>query len=174
MPYERGKFNTTIPVPNKRGFINTIIGVNDTIFLKNRYQLALDNAHVAVMDQVHYMEENSDNAKEKLNKARGLQRNIEAHSIERVNLYEILNNLLNKETDFEKSMWNITQKNRKVASVNIKQKFDESDIDEIKFDSMLEYLKQYPTYTSKTSFKDILDKIKEKEAELPERKGILY
>jgi hypothetical protein len=170
MPYDRVPFDTTKPISCKKGIVSLFSRINDAIFIKNRYQLELDNANAAIINQVHYLEERSNEAMSKLNRARGLQKSIEAHSIERTNLYETLNNLLNKETDFESKMWQTTQNSNKVTSINIKQKFHESDVDELKFDSMLEYLKQYPTYASKTSFKEILEKIKEKEAELRREK----
>ena len=74
--------------------------------------------------------------------------------------------MLNKETNFEEKMWGKTQAGRKVKSITLKQKFNDSDIDEMKFDSMMDYIKQYPDYASKSTFRKILDKIEEKEREI--------
>jgi hypothetical protein len=167
MGYLRVPFNTTKLITNKG---NILTGSHDAIFLRNKYQPELDNAHAAIVNQVHYVEERSNEAKELFNKAQGLKRNIEAHISERGSLYETLGNLLNKETNFEFEMWRTTQQNNKVTQLNIKQKFSDSDVDEMRFDSMLEYLKQYPTYASKTTFKDIIDKIQAKEGEIRKEK----
>ncbi len=163
MGYKQAPFNTTKLIKSKG---NPLTGSNDAIFLRNKYQPELDNAHASIVNQVHYLEEKTSEVKEVYHTAKGLKKNIDAHLAERNDLYETLGNLLNKETNHEFDMWRTTQENRKVTQVNIKQKFSDSDVDEMKFDSMLEYLKQYPTYASKSSFKDILDKIKEKEREV--------
>jgi hypothetical protein len=85
-------------------------------------------------------------------------------------LYQSLGNLLTKETDFEKDMWKTTQEANKVTSVNIRQRINESDVDEMRFDSMMNYLKQYPVYASKTSFKNILEQIQNKEKDIRYKK----
>ena len=81
-------------------------------------------------------------------------------------MYTNLSNVLTKETDFEDKMWKTTQVGRKVKSITVKQKFKDSDVDEMRYDSMLEYLKQYPEYASKSTFKKILEKIEQKESEI--------
>lgn len=167
MPYERVPFNTTKLVKSKGSILT---GSNDAIFLRNKYQPELDNAHAAIVNMVHYVEEKTSDAKKVYHQAKGLKQNIGAHLAERSDLYETLGNLLNKETHFEFDMWRTTQENKKVTKVNIKQKFSDSDVDEMKFDSMLEYLKQYPTYASKSAFKEILDKINNKEQEIRKEK----
>ena len=96
-----------------------------------------------------------------LSDAQKFKKDIIADEEEKVKLYESLGNLLNKETNFEKEMWNTTQKGRKVKSITIKQKFKDSDIDTARFDAMQDYLKQYPEYASKSSFRTILNKIGE-------------
>lgn len=167
MKYGRVPFNTTKQIPEKG---NIISGRKDAIFLRNKYQTELDNAHASIVNMVHRIEESNARLKEQYNYAQSVKRNIEAHEEERNSLYETLENLLKRETDFESKMWKDTQKGRKVKSVTIKQKFNESDIDEMKYDSMLEYLKQYPEYASKASFRKIIDKIEEKEREIRREK----
>ncbi len=163
MAFKKAPHGTTRQVPTSGTIIS---GKPDAIFLRNKYQTELDNAHASIVNMVHYIEDENKELKEVYNRAQGLKRDIEAHEKERANLYDSLGNLLNKETDFEKKMWETTQKGRKVKSVTIKQKFKDSDIEEMRYDSMLEYLKQYPEYASKSTFKKITEKIDEKEREI--------
>lgn len=144
----------------------TLSGRNDAIFLKNKYQAELDGTWDAIINMVHHLETKNSELKEVYAKIPAIKKNIEAHEKERTELYTNLGNVLTKETDFEDKMWKETQKGRKVKSVTIKQKFKDSDVDEMRYDSMLEYLKQYPEYASKSTFRKILDKIEQKELEI--------
>jgi len=148
-----------------------ISGMPDAIFLRNKYQTELDNAHASVVNMVHYCEEDNRKLKEAFNKAESLKRNIQAHETERERSYDSLGNLLNKETDFEEGMWKNTLDKNKVKSINVKQKFKDTGIDEIRYDAMNDYLRQYPEYTSKSTFKTILFDIRCKEREIREEKS---
>jgi len=147
----------------------TISGRNDAIFLKNKYQAELEVAWDAIRNIVNSLEQKNTEIKALGSKIPAIKKNIEAHLKEREDLYTNLGNLLNKETKFEEGMWKTTLKGRKVKSITLKQKFTDSDV-ESHYDSMLEYLKQYPEYASKSTFKKITDKIEQKEAEIREAK----
>jgi len=162
MAFKHAEFNQT----QKHEPKGVLTGKKDAIFLRNRYQTELDNANSAVVNMVHYVEEQNSELKSQYNYALGLKRDVGAHEEERSKLYDSLGNILTKETNFEDKMWQTTQKGRKVKSVTIKQKFKDSDVDEMRYDSMMDYLKQYPEYASKSSFKKILEKIEEKEREI--------
>lgn len=165
--YRRVPRDSTKEIPAQGSVIS---GRPDAIFLRNRYQKEIDNTYAGVVNAVHFLEEKNDELKQIFNKSQSFKHDIEAHEKERANLFNSLGNVLNKETDFEKKMWETTQKGRKVKSVTIKQKFKDSDVDEMRYDSMLEYLKQYPEYGSKSTFRKITDKIDEKERELRHQK----
>lgn len=160
--------NITKPVPIRGS--NILTGLPDAISLRNRYQRELDNAYADIVNMVHYIEEESQKFKEVYNKAQGLKQDIKAHEVERADLYDSLGNLLKKETDFEDKMWKTTQKGHKVKTINLKQKFSDSDVDEMNYNNMQEYLKQYPEYASKSSFRKINDKIDQKEGEIRQAK----
>jgi hypothetical protein len=168
MGFERIPFNTTKTIQPKGS--NLLTGRPDAIFLRNKYQKELDNAWASVVNMVHYVEEESQKLRDAYSRAQGLKQDIKAHEAERSDLYESLGNLLTKETNFEDKMWQTTQKGRKVKSVTVKQNIKESDVDEMRFDSMMDYIKQYPEYSSKSSFKKILDKIDQKEGEIRQAK----
>jgi len=59
-----------------------------------------------------------------------------------------LGNLINKKTTHEKGMWSLTQSARQNKDTKIKQKFHKSDVDEMNFNSMMDYIKQYPELQS--------------------------
>lgn len=143
-----------------------VSGINDTIFIRNKYQTELDNSWSAIVRIVHYLEDQNKWLKGVSSSIHAIRKNVEAHFEERSRLYSSLEKLLKKETEFEERMWKTTQKGRKVKSITFKQKFKDSDIEEARYDSMMEYLKQYPEYASKSSFRNITQKIESKEAEI--------
>jgi hypothetical protein len=165
--FRRANFNTTHQISEKGSIIS---GRPDAIFIRNKYQTELDNSWSAIVNMIHHVETRNKELKDVFNNAQSLKQDIGVHESERAELYENLGNVLNKETNFEKDMWQKTMKGRKVKSLTIKQKFKDSDIDEMRYDSMMDYLKQYPEYTSKSTFKKILDKIDQKEAEIRDAK----
>jgi len=166
--FHRAPINVTPQIPKKGTIVS---GLPDAIFLRNKYQTELDNAHASVVNSVHYAEADSRMVKEAFNKAESCKRNIQAHETERVQLYTSLENLLNKETNFEEGMWKETLEKMKVRSVTVKQKFKDTDIDEIRYDAMNNFLSKYPEYTSKSTFKTLLDNIRYKEKEIREQKS---
>ncbi|MBT6774908.1 hypothetical protein HOA91_06075 [Candidatus Woesearchaeota archaeon] len=141
-------------------------GRDNAIFLKNRYQQELDATWTAIINMVHWLERRNSELKKQYSKVPKLKKDIEAHEEERAKAYTNLGNVLKKETDFEEKMWDKTLKGRKVKSITVKQKFKDSDIDEMRYDSMMDYLKSYPEYASKSTFKRVLDKIDKVESEI--------
>lgn len=96
-----------------------------------------------------------------LSQIQKFKKDILADEEEKIKLYGSLGNLLDKETNFEKSMLDKSRAGRTKTSVMIKPKFKDSDVDNVRINAMQEYLDKYPEYASKSSFKKILDKISE-------------
>lgn len=167
MGFKRLEFNKTQKVKEEGSVIS---GKKDAIFLRNKYQTEIDNSWIALVNMIHYCEEESKKVRNAYNEAQEKKQNIEAENEERIKLYESLQNLLTKETDFETKLWETTNKNKKADNITIKQKFSDSDVDEMKFDGMRDYLKQYPEYASKSSFRKILTNIEDKEKEIKKSK----
>jgi len=162
---DSGKNNSKL-IREKTSFSGRITGRTDAVNFKNKYQKELDNTWDGIVTFIHKLEELNRQLKYLYAKIPAAKKNIDAHEEEKDELFTSLHNLLKKETDFEERMWKTTQKNRNIRSINIKQKFTESDVEQITNDSMLDYLKQYPEYASKSSFKQNLEKINEKEKEI--------
>ena len=151
MGFKRADFDKTEQIPE----IGVVSGRRNTLFLRNKYQTELDNANAAVVDMVHYCQEQDDELKQAFNKAQGIKASISAHEKERESAYDALGNLLNKETNFEKEMHKETtgmykelSKNQSTKNVKVKQRMVHSD-NEMNFASMMKYLDKYPEYQTK-------------------------
>jgi len=163
---ERGTNAGSSPKPTKpRGiFKMDLTGKKSAKFLKERYQRKLNQQHKVVKDKRDFFYRMNHKLKKSLSEIQEFASNLEADLESRASRYNSLQNLLNKETDFEERMWKTTQKSQKVKSVTVNQKINNSEIEEAKFDSMMQYLEKYPKYASKSSFSKLLDEIKEVES----------
>jgi len=153
-------------VEHRPSILGRLTGKDDAMFLKNQYQEILDERLDEIQEYTRYLEVKSGELKDVWAKIPAVKKNIEAHEKERAQLYSSLENILTKETDFEHKMWQTTQKGRKVKSITVKNKFKDSDVDEMRYDSMMDYLEQYPKYHSKSSITEIVSNIKQKESDI--------
>ncbi len=133
-----------------------ITGKQDAIAIKEEYQKALDYAHEKVKRNVKHLYEMNHKLKYAKADAKKFKDNMVADEGEKAKLYDSLGNLLNKETDFEKTMLNLSQKGKKATTIKIKNK----DVDDVNV-TMRDYLDKYPEYATKSSFKRVLDRISE-------------
>jgi len=150
--------------------IDTITGKGNAIVIKEEYQKALDYAHNKVKDKVKWLYSMNHKLKDNLALIQKYKKDIVVDQEEREDLYKTLNNLLLKETNFEKEMLKTSQKGKKKTKVTIKPKIKDSDIDDFRINAMQEYLDKYPEYASKSSFKNILEKITEIEKGIKDTK----
>ena len=147
-----------------------ITGKKDAIDKRNEYQDALDYVHKEVKDKIHWLYKMNHKLKYALSDTQKYKKNIIADGEEKLELYAILNNLLVKETDFEKEMFKTSQKGKKNTKVIIKPKIKDSEVDNFRINAVQEYLDKYPEYASKSSFKKIIDKISDVEAGIKKTK----
>lgn len=147
-----------------------VTGKKDAIAIKGVYQETLNQAYGRVTDKIKWLYGMNHKLKDNLSAVQKYKKDIVADEEERVRLYQSLNNLLVKETNFEKEMIKLSQKERKKSYITIKPKFKDSDVDNFKINAMQEYLEKYPEYASKSSFKNILEKITEIEKGIKETK----
>ncbi|MFC1753243.1 hypothetical protein ACFL96_07590 [Thermoproteota archaeon] len=138
-----------------------ITGKQDAITIKDEYQKALDYAHEGVKMQVKHLYGINHKLKDNLAALHKHEKDLVADEEERISLYRELNNMLVNETNFEKDMMKLSQKGKKNTQVTIKPRIKDSDIDTLRINAMQEYLHRYPKYASKSSFKNILEKISE-------------
>ena len=138
-----------------------LTGRKDAKNIKERYQHEINQAHGRVKSKVEWLYKMNHKLKWAMSETERLGKDIVANEEERKKLYESLSNLLKEETNFEEKMWKTTQKGKKVKAITINQKFKDSDIEEARYSDMMDYLRRYPKYASKSSFSTILNKITE-------------
>ncbi|MBN1175070.1 hypothetical protein JXA48_00345 [Candidatus Woesearchaeota archaeon] len=147
-----------------------ITGKKDAIAIKEEYQQALNRTHEEVKSKVKWLYGMNHKLKDNMALIHKYKNDLKADEEEKSELYVSLNNLLVKETNFEKEMLKTSQKGKKNTNVTIKPKIKDSEVDDFRINAMQEYLDKYPEYTSKSSFKKILDKITEIESGIKETK----
>jgi hypothetical protein len=178
MGFKRVPHNATRKVDGEEGVVGRITGRSDVVFLRNKYQTELDNAHAALVNMVHYIEEDMKNLKGAYDNSKRLNKNIEAHLEERKMLYQSLENLLTNEKGHEKEMWFETLKSRiqevKDRNITVFQKSKDSDVESMNIGSTLDYPKQYPDSKIKQRYEKILTDIEAKEKEVRKEKEKYY
>jgi hypothetical protein len=162
--------NNTKRVEGEDSVLGKISGRSDAVFLRNKYQTELDNAHAAIVNHVHYLEDKMKELKGAFDNAQRLKKNIEAHLEERKTLYENLENLLANEKGHEKEMWFETLKSRiqemKDKNITVFPKIKDSDVESMNVGSTLDHPKQYPDSKIKDRYEKILNDIEGKEREI--------
>lgn len=166
MPFKQAPFNTT----KQSSGGNILTGSRDAVFLRNKYQTELDNAHAALVNMLHHVE---DDERLKITKfvheAEKLERDILAHTAERDNLYSALDELLEKELGQEYTMFKMHPQGASVianklgANVHVGGGLGGTSVSNA---APLRYLEKYPELQTKTSFSAILHKIQDKEKEI--------
>lgn len=146
-----------------------ITGSADAIFLCNKYQGILDTAYIDLINTVAFLESENTKLGDNFAKTKAEKRDIDSHRKERITLYEQLNSLLQKETDFEKGMWDKTADKFSTKDISIQQKNVGSYIDENQINAMQSFIETYPAYQSKSTFADLLAKISNKENQIREK-----
>jgi len=166
MSFKQASFNTTKQLLGG----NILTGSRDAVFLRNKYQTELNNAHAALVNMLHHVE---DDERLKITKfvyeAEKLESDILAHTAERENLYSSLDELLEKELGQEYSMFKMKPQGASVtaeklgASVHIGGGLGGTNISNA---ASIRYLEKYPELQTKASFSTILHKIQDKEREI--------
>lgn len=161
-------------ISSEDNFLGIITGKNDAKFIRNQYQIELDNANAAIVNIVHYIEEGMKKLNGAYDNSQRLKKNIEAHFEERKMLYESLENLLSNEKCHEKEMWFETLKSRiqevKDKDITVIQKNKDTDIESMNVGSSLDYPIAYPDSKIKQRYEKILKDIEWKERELRKEK----
>jgi hypothetical protein len=94
--------------------------------------------------------------------------NVETYKREWEESLTSLGNLLNKNTDHEQIMWEQTQKSKQVKEMKVTQKFQESDVDEIRFNNMMDHIEKYPELQTQKTIEELIESVKYKRNEVIE------
>jgi hypothetical protein len=174
MSFERVRFNTTQEIRGADSTLGSLTGRSDLVHYRNMYQKELDNAHAAIVNMTHYVEEQKKILDDQYNNAQRLKRDIAAHTEERTTLYETLEHLLNNETTNEKEIWFETLKSRvhELGNRNISviQNMKESDIDSMSVGLSSNYPKQLLNSQSGDRYRKIFCDIEEKDKSIRKSK----
>ena len=138
-----------------------ITGKQDAIFIKEEYQKALDYTHDQVKKKIKWLYGMNHKLKGNLSLIQKYKKDIIAHKEEKLDSYENLSNILSKEANFEKELFKIYNKKEKTNKIILKSKIKDSQIDDITINAIKRYLKKYPEYVSKSTFKKSIEKIDE-------------
>lgn len=164
MPFKKAPFNTT---PQVKGG-NRITRSRDAVFLRNKYQTELDNAHAALVNMIHHVE---DNERQKivdyLHQSQNLERDIESHVSEKTHLYTELRDTLSKEIDFQKWMRSKTEKMASATTNNLRTNIQRVDnASEVSIEAVTDFLKVNPEHASTPGLISLTGSIREKEREI--------
>lgn len=140
-----------------------VTGRKDAVNIKKKYQRDINQAYVRIGNKVKFLYKMNHKLKTAMSDLKRLERDITVDIEEKSDLVEELSNLLDREHIFEKEQLTTRlQNNKKVTSVSVKQKFKESEIDDLNYSQMMDNFK----YNPKTEIKDSVDKYRDKITEL--------
>jgi hypothetical protein len=178
MSFKRASYFNTAKVDGEDDILCKLTGRSDAIFIKNKYQVELNNANAAIVNMVHRLEENITSLKYEYDNSQRLKKNIDAHFEERNTLYQSLESLLSSEKSHEKEMWFETLKTRvseiKDRHITVFQKSKDSDIESMNIGASLQYPTSYPSSQIQQRYEKILSDIESKEKEIRKEKERYY
>ncbi len=154
--------------PEKAGIIERITGRSSAIYQKKRHEDKLNEIWKEFDNTIQKIDKQDEELKKAYTNIPSLEKTLKNTEKEWSEMLTSLGNLINKKTDHEKGMWEITQNNRKNRSMKIKQKFIRAGVDEMNFNSMQDYIKQYPELQSSGIIEKAVDKADEKRKEVIE------
>ncbi len=144
------------------GFIDRLLKRTDPVYWKKTIQTELDKRWAAYDTTADKLKEGFEKFNRQAMEITEEEHNVDTYNQEWAESLTSLGNLLNKNTSHEKQMWDTTQKNRNVKGLKIKQKFKDSDVDEIRFNNMMEYIKQYPELQAQKTVDKLVENVKSK------------
>ncbi|VVB76469.1 Uncharacterised protein [uncultured archaeon] len=130
------------------GIISRLTGKASAIYRKNQSEAKLNEMWKTfdyTIEDIYGQEKEIEQVKVQIPSLQNSAKNNEKEWSESL---KSLGNLLNKKTTHEKGMWALTQSAQQNRAMKIKQKFHKSDVDEMNFNSMQDYIKQYPELQS--------------------------
>jgi len=139
------EFNTTEQI-KKGGLFSRIIGKNDLIFIRNKYQTEIDNSWAALMNMAHYLETSEsaiqticlyNEISATLGQVKDMKRKADI-------LYDKVADCIRQDQAFSERMWGIHQKmfeRQPGHRVNVSTSFENV---QVTHEALVEYVKQYP------------------------------
>jgi hypothetical protein len=154
------------PTKEKVNLIDRLLKRTDPVFWQKIVQGELDKRWAAFDTTADKLRNDFEKFNRQAMEITEAEHNVQTTEKEWAESLTSLGNLLNKNASHEKQMWETTQKNRKAGNFKIKQKFNDSDVDEIRFNNMMEYIKQYPELQMQKTVDRLIDNVKDKRNEI--------
>ncbi len=149
-------------VEPKVGILDRLLKRTDPVYWKKTIQAELDKRWSSFDTTADKLKGDFEKFNRQAMEITEEEHNVETYTQEWDESLTSLGNLLNKNTSHEKQMWDTTQNNRNIKGLKIKQKFKDSDVDEIRFNSMMEYIKQYPEMQAQKTVDKLVENVKAK------------
>jgi hypothetical protein len=134
--------------PEKVGLGGRITGRSSAIYEKNKYEDKLNELWNEFDDTIQKIDTQNEELKRAYTTIPGLEKTLQTTEKEWAETLTSLGNLINKKTTHEKGMWGVTQSSRQNRAIKVKQRMIRSSVDEMNFNSMMDYIKQYPELQS--------------------------
>lgn len=124
-----------------------VTGKNEMIFVRNYHQKILDQDWYYIRTRIWQLEKERDSIIRIKNESEKLKNNIEKHMEERERAFTNLQNLLNKEQEYEDSMLSKTLEGMQAkGNVTVNQRLKDVDIDTLQYGSVEQYKRLYPGF----------------------------
>jgi|SRR5579864_5014770 len=134
------------PRLNEKGGID-VTGKNEMIFVRNYHQKILEQDWYYLKTRIWQLEKERNNIVKIKNESEKLKKNIEKHMEERDRAFTNLQNLLNKEQEYEDKMLSKTLEGMQAkGNVTVKQRLKDVDIDTLQYGSVEQYKRLYPGF----------------------------
>ncbi len=135
---------------NKGG--NRLTGSRDAIYLHNKYQTEIDNAHTALVNEIHHVEGvNRRKAIDFYHQSEALREDMKAHQEEAKSLEATLENLLTKEFGQEYKMWKENTQGLNIRTTEGIRSETIGILGHASSSTPLKYLEKYPAHSAHPS-----------------------
>ena len=165
---EENKHGATDYKPFKEniGWWDRLLKTTDPVYWKKTIQTELDTRWTTFDNSTEKLTADFEKFNRQAMEITEAENNMESTKSEWAESLTSLGNILNKSTSHEKGMWDITQNNKQNRSMRIKQKFIRAGVDEMNFNSMMDYIKQYPELQAQRTIEKMIADVKEKRDEV--------
>ena len=154
------------PFKENIGWWDRLLKTTDPVYWKKTIQTELDTRWTTFDNSSEKLASDFEKFNRQAMEITEAENNMESTRREWAESLTSLGNLLNKNTTHEKGMWDITQNNKQNRSMKIKQKFIRAGVDEMNFNSMMDYIKQYPELQAQRTIEKMIGDVKEKRDEV--------
>lgn len=153
-------------IKEKVSILDRVSGRTGAIYNKNREEGKLtelwDEFETALKD----IDGKNDELKDVYVEIPALKKELDKKESEWHKELTSVGNILNKHTAHEKQMWDKTQSTRKVKGMKVNQKFKDSDVDEVRFNNMMDYIKQYPELQAQETIRTSINELQKERADI--------